>query len=358
MKICKGCGIQLQDIEKKELGYTPKMESDYCQRCFRIRNYNDVVISMKQGISSNEVFAKIEKLPALILWVVDLFDFEAHMMKGIHRHFLHKDIVLVATKRDLLPDTLQDTKIANFIMERLKVFGIQIKGLVICGDLAKHAYDDHNHSVEEVLKAIAFHRQGRDVAIVGMANAGKSTLLNALLGKKDLTTSYYPGTTLEVNKIQMDDYLLYDTPGITRYDSLLTFIEDSKLKVVIPLHQIKPKVYQLRRNQTLSVGGLIRLDLIGCEKVSCVGYFSNQLPLHRSKQEQGDTLWKQHMHGMLSPCMDDKFEDMKSYTFHQFQEKTDIVIHGVGWFTISGKFNQGKIYVNNKISVTFRKAMI
>ena len=358
MKICKGCGVQLQDTQKNAIGYTPNIDGEYCQRCFRIRNYNDVVISMKQGIDSEEVLAKVEPLSALVLWIVDLFDFEANMLKGLNRHFLHKDIILIETKRDLLPDTLQDRKLANFIMERLKEFGIQVKGIVLCGDLAQHAYRDDNYSVEEVWKAISLYRNGRDVVIVGMANAGKSTLLNALLGKKDLTTSYYPGTTLDVNKIAMEDYTLYDTPGLTRYDSLLTYIDDNKLKDVVPSRQIKPRVYQLRGNQTLSVGGFIRLDLIGCEKVSCVGYFSDRLTLHRSKQEQADTLWKKHLNGMLSPSIDQDFKDMKCYEVNRLNEKTDVVIHGVGWFTISGEVAHLRVYVNKKISVTFRKAMI
>ena len=62
-KICKGCGIVMQSEDKTKLGYTPKPEADYCQRCFRIRHYDDVVISMKQdyhdfakfGILINEV---------------------------------------------------------------------------------------------------------------------------------------------------------------------------------------------------------------------------------------------------------------------------------------------------------------
>ena len=38
-KICKGCGVVLQSSDAAAIGYTPKMEADYCQRCFRIRHY-------------------------------------------------------------------------------------------------------------------------------------------------------------------------------------------------------------------------------------------------------------------------------------------------------------------------------
>ena len=87
----------------------------------------------------------------------------------------------------------------------------------------------------------------------------------------------------------MEGYQLYDTPGLTRMDSLLTHVDDRLLKTVIPLKPLKARGYQLKGSQTLSLGGLVRLDLIGCEQVSCVAYFSERLPLHRSKQEKAES---------------------------------------------------------------------
>ena len=45
-KYCKGCGVRLQDEDREAIGYTPNLEKDYCQRCFRIRHYDDVMTSM------------------------------------------------------------------------------------------------------------------------------------------------------------------------------------------------------------------------------------------------------------------------------------------------------------------------
>ena len=38
---CFGCGIDLQNENKNLLGYTNNIESKFCERCFRIKNYND-----------------------------------------------------------------------------------------------------------------------------------------------------------------------------------------------------------------------------------------------------------------------------------------------------------------------------
>lgn len=359
-KRCKGCGVELQSEDKQALGYTPKRDADYCQRCFRIQHYDDVTISMKQGIDSDAVLSKIAEKDALILWVVDLFDFEANIVAGINRHLSGKDIILVGTKRDLLPDTLGNQKLGQFIIRRLKEQGITIQGIVVCADLARGKASNDNTSIEEVQEAILRYRKGRDVVVMGMANAGKSTLLNAFLGKQELTTSRYPGTTLDFVAIDMQEYTLYDTPGLTRFDSLLTLVSDNVLKTVLPSKRLKARNYQLHKSQSLAVGGLARLDLIGCVKVSCVGYFSSNLTIHRGKQEKADALWEAHMGELLAPVVaqEDDFHTMKKFTHPHTDDKLDVVIHGLGWFCISGEFEEISIYVPRGVNVTFRKAMI
>lgn len=355
---CKGCGAVLQTTDKEAIGYTPKAEADYCQRCFRITHYDDLTISMKQGVDGDAVLQKIAAMDALILWVVDLFDFEANLIHGLNRHLMGKDIIMVATKRDLLPMTVGNEKLSQFILSRLKQEGIIVKGIVICGDLAQHAKREDNASIEEVAYALDYYRGDRDVVVMGTANAGKSTLLNALCDNTVLTTSRHPGTTLDFNEISMEEYTLYDTPGITRMDSILTHVDDRLLKTVIPLKPLKARNYQLYEDQTLSVGGLVRLDIIGCDQVSCVCYFSERLNIHRSKQAKANQLWSEHIGELLSPAMCKNYTEMKTFELNNIKEKTDVVIHGLGWFCISGHVDHIKVYVPKESSVTFRKAMI
>lgn len=357
-KKCIGCGAELQSKDASLIGFTPKPEADYCQRCFRIRHYDDVMISMKQGIDSDLVLSKVAKLDALILWVVDLFDFEANLLSGINRHLAGKDIVLVGTKRDLLPDTLGNEKLAQFIKRRLKQEGIMLKGIVICGDLVKNADTELNNSIDEVMNCIHLLRDDRDVAVIGMANAGKSTLLNALMNSSQLTTSRHPGTTLDFTKLQLEDFMIYDTPGLTRMDSLLTHINEVDLKMVIPMKKIKPIVYQLKDSQTLSVGGLVRLDLLECSQVSCVCYFSDRLKIHRGKSENADKLWVDHINELLVPSISESFRDFVMVQRDGVHGSIDVVIHGLGWFCVQGDVAQIRVYTDKNVKVTFREEMI
>lgn len=358
-KKCIGCGVDLQYDHPEAIGYSPKADAKYCKRCFRIKHYDDVMISMQTGIDNNKVLSAIEAMDALVLWVVDVFDFEANIINGLNRHLKNKNIVLIGTKRDLLPDNMGNEKLSQFMLRRLKQLDININGLVICGNLNKDV-SANNPSIKAVIEAINHYRDGGNVVIMGMANAGKSTLVNAITNQDNLlTTSRYPGTTLDLSAIDFGSYTLWDTPGLTREDSLLTQIDQELLKTVIPQKALKARNYQLKGNQSLALGGLVRLDLFDCDKVSCVGYFSEGLNIHRSKGENADNLWATHLNGLLSPSLDTDYKQMHKYPFNAFKgKKIDVVIHGLGFFTISGDLSKIDVYVNKNINVTFREAMI
>ena len=75
-------------------------------------------------------------------------------------------------------------------------------------------------------------RSGFEVAIVGLPNAGKSTLLNALAGREAAITSEYAGTTRDVIEVRMDlaglPVTLLDTAGLRETED---YVENLGIKL-------------------------------------------------------------------------------------------------------------------------------
>lgn len=349
MANCKGCGITLQYDDPSAPGYTPKKDSEYCQRCFRLMHYDDLTVSMRKGIDPDTVLDRIASMNALVLWVVDLFDFEASLIPSLNRRINTDDIIMVAAKRDILPDTLNHEKVARFVFARLKEEGIHIKGLILTSRL-------HGQGVQEIKDAVNMYAHGRDVVVMGRANAGKSTLLNNMLGKTLLTSSRYPGTTLDFNRLEIDGQTYIDTPGIEITGSILMDVREEDLKIILPARTIKPQIYQVNRDQSFIIGGLARFDVLGCDHATAVFYLSDGLGIHRCKADHAQELFEKHYGELFVPVpLQKKFRTVSS---GKHMAKMDAVIGGLGWMCVSGQMDGVRVMAPDDVNVTFRKAML
>ncbi len=363
---CKGCGVLLQNEEPEELGYVPSLDAVFCERCYKLRHYGQVTIGMQQGIESNETYEKINNIDGVVFWIVDMFYFEASLITRLNQKIPNKDIIMVLTKRDVLPKTLSDAKVLEFVQHRLEEENIEVKDIVICGGLYENKSkknpvlsDMGQLSLRRVQEAIDTYRKGKDIIFMGVANAGKSTLLNHLIPEASLTISRHPGTTLDLVPMPQEGYTIYDTPGIENPHSMLTLLQPKDLKTVIPVKPVRPFVSQIYEDQSFAAAGLARLDVVVKGKATVVGYFSRSVAIHRGKLSKADQLWKDHLNEMLVPCVDTSLLTMHSYHSPMTgEEKMDVVFHGVGWFCISGEIEEVYARVHKGIQVTFRKAMI
>lgn len=358
-EFCKGCGIRLQDQDPSALGYTPSLEADYCQRCYRIRHYGDVTINMQQGISTAKTIEKVNDLDGLVFWTVDLFNLESNLVPRLNQRLPGKKIILVATKRDLLPTTLSEQKIKNYLARRLKEEGIVVEDIIVSGYMTKNG-EKTEDVIAQIEDAADYYGNNEDVIFMGMANSGKSTLVNKLLGSKDLTISRNPGTTLDIIERPWRERKLFDTPGLENDKSVLAWLSGADLKQVIPSKPLKPYISQIYEDQSFAAGGLARMDVVCNGKASIVGYFSLSLPIHRGKLADADRLWNEHLGEMLSPTLDSSLDTMKTWQAPKLghNQKMDVVIEGLGWFSVTGDIQSIQVKAHKGIQVIFRKAMI
>ncbi|MDR6225117.1 ribosome biogenesis GTPase YqeH [Desmospora profundinema] len=361
---CEGCGAPLQADDPERSGYVPQaaLEREHiiCKRCFRIRHYNDVAPVEHDADAYMNRLQSIGKQDALVVQVVDLFDFAGSWINGIGRHTGGNPILILANKVDLFPRSTKRQKLKEWVYRTAKEQGVKPVDVILISA-------EKGHHIQEAAQAIEEKRRGRDVYVVGTANAGKSTFINALLrefgaeGEASVTTSPYPGTTLDAVYIPLgENKHIVDMPGIVRRDRMSEYVAPKELKAITPQTEIKPKGYQLNAGQTLFFGGLVRFDFREGERQPFVCYFANSLYIHRTKLEKADELWEKQRGQLLVPPADPKeIPPMKRHRFPLTgKEKEDLVIPGLGWVSCGTDRAQVDVWVPEGIQVQVRPSII
>lgn len=340
---CIGCGAILQSENPSLPGYLPssvlekKKDDDlfYCQRCFKLRHYNILEKTVTSSDYFYEVLNKISQEKAIVVHVVDLFDLNATFLPKIQRFAGNNPVLVVGNKVDLFPTSVKEDR----LVQRLKTYSQQMKLKV--ADVKVISAKKKSH-IDELMQWIEANRNGRDVYFVGVANVGKSTIINSMLkalGEKEeiITTSAFPGTTLGVIAIPFEDSgALIDTPGIVNEQQMENLLTPKEWKLAFPTKRIKPKVYQIQEKQTLLFGGLARLDYLSGDKNSFVIYMNNLLPIHRRKIEGSDAFYDKHVGDLLTPPTKETKANFPSLVGRTLtlDQPTDLVFPGIGWVSI------------------------
>ena len=364
--LCIGCGATIQTEDKIGLGFTPQSALEkgletgevYCQRCFRLRHYNEITDVQLTDDDFLKLLHEVGDSDALVVNVIDIFDFNGSVIPGLPRFVSGNDVLLVGNKKDILPKSVKPGKISQWLMERAHEEGLRPVDVVLTSAQNKHA-------IKEVIDKIEHYRKGRDVYVVGVTNVGKSTLINAIIqeitgDQNVITTSRFPGTTLDKIEIPLDDgSYIYDTPGIIHRHQMAHYLTAKNLKYISPKKEIKPKTYQLNPEQTLFLGGLGRFDFIAGEKQGFTAFFDNELKLHRTKLEGASDFYDKHLGTLLTPPNNKEKEDFPKLVQHVFtiKEKTDLVISGLGWIRVNSTAKVA-VWAPEGVAVVTRKAII
>lgn len=359
---CFGCGAIIQSDDEKKIGFVPKNalnnEAVLCKRCFRLKNYHEL---QKTDLTSDDflnILQKIGDQNCLVVYLIDLFDYNGSLINGLSRHLNNNDILVVGNKRDILPRSLKDTKIIHWLRRQLKDIGIKPVDVILSSGVK-------NYNLDLLIDKINEYRHGRDVYIVGVTNVGKSSLINALLkhygnnGNNLITTSEFPGTTLDLIEIPLDDSnYLYDSPGIVNPHQMAHLVKDEDLKVIIPKSELKPINFQLDDQQSLYFAGLARMDFIKGKHTSFTCYFPKLIKIHRTKLENSDGLYNRHL--TLKPEIETikDIKEMKTYDFKLPDYKIDLVISGLGFVSINCPNALIKVHVPKGVGVFIREALI
>lgn len=331
-KYCIGCGVKLQDSNMLFEGYTSDMSNDICSRCFKMKNYGEYQIVAKSNDEYIDILKSVNETKDLVLYVIDLLNIEKDIT--MIRNYIGNRIILVLTKRDILPKSINDEKIKEYFSH----LGLDYQDIIIISS-------NKNYNIDELLLLIKLHKSSKNVYVVGHTNVGKSTLINKLMKNYsseecNLTISPLPSTTLNKISIKLsDDLTLIDTPGLVDRENIVHYVDISLLKKINPKKEIKPKTHQVKVGQSLVVGGLLRIDYVEGEKNSFTFFVSNELSVkkHNSKR-----------------CLEmkDMIKRRIEVGYHN-----DLVINGMGFIKITDKAVLD-VYVDKNVSIFVRDSLI
>ena len=360
MKKCIGCGATLQSIDENKEGYINKNLIDrdncYCLRCHRLRNYNENKEVLKEDYL--KILSKICNEDALIVHIVDLFDFSSTFLPQIKRLTGQNDCIICANKADLLPKSVKQTKIINFVRHMANLDDFKALDVILT---SAKTMDNITNLVESILK----YRKNRKVYFVGCCNVGKSSIINAILKKysdekKDIiTTSNIPGTTLDFIEIHLDEFTFIDTPGVFNERQLINNLSIESINKIMPKKEIRPINLQLDSKQSVFISGLARFDFLEGDRTNFTFYFSNDLLVHRTKLENANNLFERQIGELLNPPKKEEYEMLSYYSriLNFDGNRYDLVLSGLGFITIVSKCKI-KITTVDGVIIYSREALI
>lgn len=332
---CLGCGAVFQSLNPEAPGFIEEKVQEntlVCKRCFRIKNYGDYQVINKDINDYQVIFDEIKKKNDLVLFLCDIFTLDESL------NYINKfngKVVLVITKKDLLPKSVKEYKLLNYIKEN---YDINHKDVIFVSS-------NKNYNIDTLMNIIMKNKTSKNVYLVGNTNAGKSTLINSIIksfGKKDgfITTSSLPATTLDTIEVNLSkDLTLIDTPGLVSNNNYLTNLSLKEVKKVSPKVEIKPRTYQMKPNQSLIIGDYARIDYLSDEKNSFTLYLSNEIKVNRINLNTNNNL-----------------RNLKK-TNLKLDDKKDIVINGLCFCKIT-KDAKVNVYTKENVKVFERNNLI
>ena len=303
MSKCVGCGVELQNTDQYKDGYVTDLKHVVCERCFAIKNYGQNKEVKKCNIDYMHIISNI-KDKDVVVYVSSLLTLNLDYINEF------KEVILVLTKRDVLPKSVKDSKIIKYIKARYR----NVLDVIVVSAYKKYNLDELYNKLLEF--------KDRSIYFVGVTNSGKSTLINEMTKSYngymgDITMSNFPSTTLDVVDVSIGDLNVKDTPGIIIENSIVNYIDGKVIKKLNSKKEIKPSTVQVESSGAILIDDLFRIEY-DTTKTSMTFYMSNNLKVKKIS--------------MQNPVLFDKY--IRKY---EIDDNCDLVIEDVGFIKFTKK---------------------
>jgi len=356
---CYHCGKVLQDQDPSKEGYIQSEafnkrsgnEILLCLECYDKLRYNEAPASAEVNEDYLKMLRDAKKEGALIVYLVDLLSFECSFVKEILDIIDGLPLVIIGTKRDLMPKQADSDYLREYVAHRFRVEGFkQIKNDdVVLLDWTSSA------DVSSAVCVLEKKRKGKSAYVIGAKGVGKSAFITSFLRQYRNTSNRgvgilnYKETSLEVWQIPLsDDASLYDTPG-TGVDNSFIGLPDHPKEINV-FEQLVERKVDVSENGGLFIGLLSKIEPIhinGKKRITMHCYFPKKVELKAitPKSDMNALFIKYIQKKALKPRYE-KLEKGSDFDVFDFELEAngprDIGIAGLGWISFKGSV--GDVY--------------
>lgn len=365
---CFTCGAILQDTNKDEPGYiSPEIleaggRALFCNKCYEEDSYNLVPNELPLDRDFKTFLRDAHASDALIVYIIDLFSFEAAFSFNVTKELEGSKILCVATKRDLLPSSYDDDKLKEYVAHRLRVAKLDVKDVILTSSTLEL-------NIKEIVDKINTLRARHDVYLVGAIGAGKTALITAMLkiwknsSNKLIRTCEYPGTQLRVMQIPLDrTSTMFDSAGLSNANSMLTHVENDVIRAITPTKPVEARHFKINKDHSLFIGSLARFDFVETKNMNVSCYFAPRINITRTAPKDADEAFTKILgkeKGKPGSKLLTNLTDFNTYELLVDETgERDIGIQGLGWISFTGNNQTIRIVVPKGVAIYTSRAKI
>lgn len=303
-KKCLGCGINLQRVNKKGLGYCPKKieEADYCERCFKIIHYNKASVASLPK-ESERIINLVNKKALYVFFLIDFLNINTETINKFKEIIVPKTLII--SKSDVIPKSIKLNNVSAYLKEEYEL-----------DDEIIFVSSKKTRNLSTIIDILE-KKNVNTAYVLGFTNSGKSTLINALYekytsNKSRITTSLIPNTTLDFINVKINDNLtLVDSPGFILNSNLYKNNDIALIKRINPKNYLKPITFQCNKLMYLNIEDKI-IFKVNSKNNSLTFYLSNELNIKKSFKSS-----------------------LKEFNLQlEVKDNSDIVIKGLGFINV------------------------
>lgn len=361
---CYNCGAVLQSDDPTKKGYVNKevLENSsqnfiFCNECFELERFQPKTNEPLVSEDLLKIVQDAKDKEALLVYVINLFSFEASFSSKINKIINGMNILVVANKFDLMPKGTNEDETREYVAHRFRASGVHVEKDNI---VLANAFDDETAS--NIITQIYELKNGKDVYIIGSKLAGKTTLIDSFLrvyknfSQGNIVSQEYPGTSQRVLQLPMSTRtMMYSIPSIPHNNSILYNLDAPTTKKVYINEPVSYRDIALREDEVLYLGGMSFVELVKGKRAVLRCYFADTVQLKKHSNKKCEEKFVQAISKKAIKPYYSKIKTVKDLDVFEIKvteaNYRDIGIQGFGWFNFLAKDQTFRIYVPKGVSI-------